>query len=105
MEEGTFFADDLRRPSYREQEAEAKENRAAPNNSRYSKTNSVMTLQPAIVNESWSNGYYWVRHGSLSPRLLARGAFFAERPQLLVSLRHDTPACHCERGLPGHEVD
>jgi aryl-alcohol dehydrogenase-like predicted oxidoreductase len=30
---------------HREQEAEAKENRAAPNNSRYSKTNSVMTLQ------------------------------------------------------------
>ncbi|KAJ9485096.1 hypothetical protein VN97_g8260 [Penicillium thymicola] len=46
---------------HREQEAEAKENRAAPNNSRYSKTNSVMTLQPAIVNEA-SQAMKWTKN-------------------------------------------
>ncbi|KAJ5510362.1 hypothetical protein N7453_002465 [Penicillium expansum] len=46
---------------HREQEAEAKENRATPNNSRYSKTNSVMTLQPAIVNEA-SQAMKWTKN-------------------------------------------
>ncbi|KAJ5210749.1 hypothetical protein N7491_010558 [Penicillium cf. griseofulvum] len=46
---------------HREQEAEATENRGAPNNSRYSKTNSVMTLQPAIVNEA-SQAMKWTKN-------------------------------------------
>ncbi|OQE38263.1 hypothetical protein PENCOP_c008G03320 [Penicillium coprophilum] len=46
---------------HREQEAEATENRATPNNSRYSKTNSVMTLQPAIVNEA-SQAMKWTKN-------------------------------------------
>ncbi|KAJ5592492.1 hypothetical protein N7537_009396 [Penicillium hordei] len=46
---------------HREQEAEAKENRATPNNNRYSKTNSVMTLQPAIVNEA-SQAMKWTKN-------------------------------------------
>ncbi|CAI7577873.1 unnamed protein product [Penicillium glandicola] len=46
---------------HREQEAEATANRAAPNNSRYSKTNSVMTLQPAIVNEA-SQAMKWTKN-------------------------------------------
>ncbi|KAJ5154542.1 uncharacterized protein N7500_009981 [Penicillium coprophilum] len=46
---------------HREQEAEATENRATPNNSRYSKTNSVMTLQPAIVNEA-SQAMKWAKN-------------------------------------------
>ncbi|KGO75367.1 protein of unknown function DUF1708 [Penicillium italicum] len=46
---------------HREQEAEAKENRAIPNNSRSSKTNSDMTLQPAIVNEA-SQAMKWTKN-------------------------------------------
>ncbi|KXG46063.1 protein of unknown function DUF1708 [Penicillium griseofulvum] len=46
---------------HREQEAEATENRGAPENSRYSKTNSVMTLQPAIVNEA-SQAMKWTKN-------------------------------------------
>ncbi|KAJ5520138.1 hypothetical protein N7463_000591 [Penicillium fimorum] len=46
---------------HRDQEAEAAENRATPNNSRYSKTNSVMTLQPAIVNEA-SQAMKWTKN-------------------------------------------
>ncbi|EKV19144.1 Morphogenesis protein (Msb1), putative [Penicillium digitatum] len=46
---------------HREQEAEAKESRVPSNNSRYSKTNSVMTLQPAIVNEA-SQAMKWTKN-------------------------------------------
>jgi hypothetical protein len=47
---------------HREQEAEAKENRADAATSRSTKTNSVMTLQPAIVDEAspamkWTKNY------------------------------------------------
>ncbi|CDM31926.1 hypothetical protein DTO013E5_1840 [Penicillium roqueforti] len=46
---------------HREQEAEAKENRAIPNDNRYSKTNSIMTLQPAIVSEA-SQAMKWTKN-------------------------------------------
>jgi hypothetical protein len=46
---------------HREQEAEAKESRINPKTDRYSKTNSVMTLQPAIVNEA-SQAMKWTKN-------------------------------------------
>jgi hypothetical protein len=46
---------------HREQEAEAKESRNDSKTDRYSKTNSVMTLQPAIVNEA-SQAMKWTKN-------------------------------------------
>ncbi|KAJ5334907.1 hypothetical protein N7452_007310 [Penicillium brevicompactum] len=46
---------------HREQEAEANQNHFDPKTERYSKTNSVMTLQPAIVNEA-SQAMKWTKN-------------------------------------------
>ncbi|KAJ5780502.1 hypothetical protein N7457_005662 [Penicillium paradoxum] len=46
---------------HREQEAEAKENRVNPDPSRSSKTNSVLTLQPAILDEA-SQAMKWTKN-------------------------------------------
>lgn len=46
---------------HREQEAEANQNKFDPKSERYSKTNSVMTLQPAIVNEA-SQAMKWTKN-------------------------------------------
>jgi hypothetical protein len=72
------------------EEAEAKESRIDPKTDRYSKTNSVMTLQPAIVNEA-SQAMKWTKNYD-------KGAF---RAAYLKDARAGTGAA--EEGFENHD--